>query len=220
MSTIAEFQPQFIDEEEDEQELMIQFEDNAFEPASPVYQEDFEDQVHVAQEQLAELREKQELLERQKTELEELSQQKEEFTEGRARIIEDLKSYVSGLESEAGEAQRLADECLDNKEIFEHHMRTVQCLRPESWARADLKGELSRAISYIDLAEEDIAKVSPLLNSLGGKKKIFKTAAAAATTSTSSSQPFSYWLKAGLAFTIPIMIFAVIMSVMMALFGG
>ncbi len=218
MSAIAEFQPQFIDEEEDEQDLMIQFEDNAFEPATP-YQEDFEDQVHVAQEQLAQLREKQELLERQKTELEELSQKKEEFTHGRARIIDTLNGYINGLEQEATQAQRLADECLDTKEIFEHHIRTVQCLRPESWSRTDLRGELARALSYISAAEQDITKARPVLQSLGGKKKAFKTTASASTESTAGAQPFSYWMKAGLAFTIPVMVFAIIMSIFMAIFG-
>jgi len=220
MSAIAEFQPQFLDEQEDEQDLMIQFEDNAFEPSTP-YQEDFEDQVHVAQEELATLRQKQEQLERQKTELEELSQKKEAFTAGRVRILAELEGYNSALMNEASDAQRLADECLDTKEIFEHHMRTVQCLRPESWSRTDLRGELARAIGYIDSAEDDIAKVHPLLSSLGAaKKKSFKSAASRTASSDSSDgQPFSYWVKAGLAFTLPLMAFAVIMSIVMAIFS-
>lgn len=222
MSAIAEFQPQFIDEEEtDEQDLMIQFDDNAFEPATP-YQEDFEDQVHFAQEQLATLRQKQEQLERQKTELEELSQKKEEFTAGRLRIIQELEDYGNALGTEAADSQRLADECLDTKEIFEHHMRTVQCLRPESWSRTDLRGELARAISYIEAAEEDISKNSPLLQSLGAKKKkAFKSAFTPATSQQAgTAQPFNYWVKAGLAFTLPLMVFAVVMSIIKAIFGS
>ncbi|NNE90187.1 MAG: hypothetical protein HKN23_00925 [Verrucomicrobiales bacterium] len=219
MSAVTEFQPQFLDEDEEEPDVMIQFDADAFDPVTP-YQEDFDDQVHVAQEQLMHLRQKQEALERQKTELEELSQRKEEFTAGRTRIVEELTRYIHGLEGESADAQRLADECLDTKEIFEHHMRTVECLRPESWSRTDLRGELARALGYIESAEDDISKAKPLLDSLGSKKKIFKSAAAAVSNATSvSGQPFSYWLKAGIAFTLPIMVFAIVFGTMMVIFG-
>ncbi|MGY8642334.1 MAG: hypothetical protein ACKVJU_14730, partial [Verrucomicrobiales bacterium] len=90
------------------------------------------------------------------------------------------------------------------------------------WSRTDLRGELARAISYIEAAEEDISKNSPLLQSLGAsKKKMFKSASSNSTSQQpGAAQPLNYWVKAGLAFTLPLMVFAVVMSIIMAIFGS
>lgn len=221
MSSTAPLQPQFDDN--DQQDVLIQFDDNTFEPVTP-YQEDFTDQVREATVQLEQLRQQEEQLEKQKRELEDLQQRKEEFTENRARLSEQLSRSVSVLEREAADSQRRADQCADTRELFEHHFRTIESLRPETWSRPELRDQLTRSLSYLEDAENELLKATPLLDSIkGGKKiasKVNASSGGAAQDSPFGARGFLYWFKSGLAFTLPLMIFAAIGGLLIALFSG
>lgn len=218
MSSLAHVQPQF--EENDQQDVLIQFDDNTFDPVTP-YQEDFTDQVREAQEQLLQLRQKEEQLERQTKELEDLQQRKEEFTVGRSQLSDQLARSVSLLEREAADAQKRADQCVDTRELLEHHHRSIQSLRPETWSRTELREELNRSIVYMEDAEAELAKSAPLLDSMkGGRKLAVKATSNSSSGISLGSESFLYWFKNGLAFTLPVMIFGVIATLLLILFGG
>lgn len=219
MSNLAHVHPQF--EEDPNQDVLIQFDDNTFDPVTP-YQEDFTDQVREAQEQLLQLRQQEEQLERQTQELEELQQRKDEFTKGRARLSEQLARSVSLLEREAADAQKRADQCADTRELLEHHHRTVESLRPEMWSRPELREELNRSVAFIEDAEAEIAKAAPLLESMkGGRKLALRSPQqTAGGAPVSGAQGFLYWFKSGLAFTLPVMIFAAIATLLLIAFSG
>ena len=219
MSSLAPLQPQFDDQ--DQQDVLIQFDDNTFEPVTP-YQEDFTDQVREATVQLQQLRQQEEQLERQKQELEELQHRKEEFTENRVRLSEQLSRSVYLLEREAADSQRRADQCADTRELFEHHLRTIESLRPEMWSRPELREELTRSLTYMEDAENELLKASSLLDSIKGGKKIAAKVAATAgeTPAPFGARGFLYWFKSGLAFTLPLMIFAAVGGLLIALFSG
>ncbi|MCB1236491.1 MAG: hypothetical protein KDM91_15595 [Verrucomicrobiae bacterium] len=207
--------------DEDDQDVLIQFDENSFVPVTP-YQEDFEDQVNEAQEQLLQLRQKQEMLERQKLELEELQRRKEEFTHGRAEVTEQLSQSIAHLEREAARAQQLAEECLDSKESFEQHLRIVEMLRPEHWSRADLRDELTRALACIEDAEQDIAQAGHLLEVRKAAPKGVRVTEKKSTASAAASreQGFLHWFKCGLAFTLPLMIFVGVALLLLSIFGA
>ncbi len=195
MSTVTKF---------DDQEVLIHFDDNAFEAVTP-YQEDFEDQVHEAQEQLQELRHKQEAVERQKTELEELHRKKDDFMKGRTEVSDKLSRCITSLDREAVEAQKRADSYLDTKENFEHQLKTVQALRPELWSRKELRNELSRAIEKIDDAQEQLVKSSHIMEGMKSIPKL-KSQSMKNALASGDENSFSYWMMRGLAFTLPLMI--------------
>ncbi len=188
----------------DDQEVLIQFDDNTLEAVTP-YQEDFEDQVHEAQEQLQELRHKQELVERQKIELEELHQKKDDFMRGRTEVSDKLSRCITTLDREAVELQRRADLYLDTKDTFEHQLKIVQALRPEVWSRKELRNELSRAIEKITDAQEQIDKSSSIFNSMKSAPNM-KSQSIRGVLSTGDEGSFFSWMMRGLAFTLPLMI--------------
>jgi len=188
----------------DDQEVLIQFDDNTFEAVTP-YQEDFEDQVHEAQEQLQELRHKQELVERQKMELEELHQKKDDFMKGRTEVSDRLSRCITTLDREAVEVQKRADLYLDTKEAFEHQLKIVQALRPEVWSRKELRNELNRAIEKIADAQEQIDKAANVFNGMKSAPHL-KTRSMRGALSAGDEASFSYWMVRGLAFTLPLMI--------------
>ncbi len=216
MSNLAYAQPNLDDS--DDQDILIQFDDHAFEAAIPS-EENFEDQVREAQEQLAQLRQREEQLERQKRELEELHQRKAVFSESRGVLHDELTRAITALDRESDECQRRADQCLNTRETLEHYLRTIDSLRPDNWSRGSLKEELGRAQLKIEEAEEELRGATPLLASIRGAKPR-KGVKASAGSGAEVGQGFLYWFKSGLAFTLPVMIFLAVFGLIFLIFGG
>ena len=188
----------------DDHDVLIHFDDNTFEAVTP-YQEDFEDQVHEAQEQLQDLRHRQEAVERQKAELEELHHKKDDFMKGRTEVSDKLSRCITSLDREAVEAQKRADLYLDTKETFEHQLKIVSALKPEVWSRKELRNELSRAIERINDAQERIDKSSHVFEGMKSAPRL-KTRSMKGSLSSGDEDSFTYWMMRGLAFTLPLMI--------------
>lgn len=221
MPAVAEIHPMFFDEDGGN-DLEIQFDPKQFEAVTP-YTEDLNDEYQQAQDQLRALREQEEQIKRQTAELEELTQKEEQFKTGRAEVSEELSEYLSILDRESAEAQRIAKECAAAHERLESHVSNINALRPETWSRADRKAELARALSYIEAAEDELDTLAPLVNSFGKKGGgLFKVKASTPKPfPTSPSVPqgnFTYWMKAGLAFSIPLGGLGVIALIVTSLF--
>lgn len=209
MSAVAEIQPMFFDEDGGN-DLEIQFDPQQFEAVTP-YSADLNDEYQQAQDQLRQLRQQEEQVRRQAEELEELTRKEEQFKNGRVEVSEQLQKYLAILDREATEAQQLAEECGAAHEKLEAHLNNIESLHPESWSRADRRAELARALGYIESAEDEIDSTVSLIDSFG-KQKFFKvkTPAFSRPGSPSSHGTFAYWMKSGLAFSLPLVGFAVI----------
>src|SRR5210317_1865583 len=120
MSAVAEIQPMFFDEDGGN-DLEIQFDPQQFEAVTP-YTNDLNDEYQQAQDQLRQLRQQEEQIRRQAEELEELTQKEEQFKSGRVEVSEQLHKYLSILDREATEAQRLAEDCGAAHEKLEAHL--------------------------------------------------------------------------------------------------
>lgn len=211
MSAAAEIQPMFFDEDGGN-DLEIQFDPKQFEAVTP-YTEDLNDEYQHAQDQLRQLRQQEEQIKRQTAELEELTQKEEQFKTGRAEVCEDLTSYLSILERESNEAQRIVEDCAAAQERLDLHLSNINALRPETWSRADRKAELARALSYVEAAEDEIDSVSPLVDGFGKRGGLFKMKASTKSSQSVGSHTensFSYWVKSGLAFSLPFVGFGII----------
>ncbi len=213
MSAAAELKPFFYDEDGD-RDLDLQFEPAQFRAVTP-YSDDLDDEYQAAQDKLRELRQQEEQIKRQAAELEELTKKEQNFKTGRIEVCEELNRCLSLLEREAAEAQRIVEECGAAQERLESHLASINALRPEMWSRADRKAELTRALGYIEAAEDEIDSLLPMIESLGKKGGFFMGKLAslprpAATGMTAGRGDFSYWLKSGFAFSLPFVGFAVI----------
>ncbi|MCB1085984.1 MAG: hypothetical protein KDM63_02985 [Verrucomicrobiae bacterium] len=215
MASLAHAHPPIHLDDDDDQDVLIQFEDGEFDSIAQV-PENFEDQVREAQEQLALLRQREEQLERQKRELEDLQQRREAFTQGSAQVVEELSRSIAALDREAEEAQRRADDCANARQSLEHYHRTLGSIRPQMWSRDQLRQELIRAQSQLGEAEEELNGIAPLLTSIRGGKKVAKSA----SKNEPETQGFLYWFRAGLAFTLPVMIFAAVLGLFFLIFSG
>ena len=213
MPVAAEIQPMFFDEEGGN-DLDIQFDPQQFEAVTP-YSDDLNDEYQQAQDQLRQLRQQEEQIKRQAAELEELTKKEEQFKAGRVDVTEDITRYLSILDRESVEAQRIAEECAASHERLEGHLCSINALHPESWSRADRKTELARALSCIEAAENEIDNLMPLVNSFGTKKSggggLLKMGSSSGRLPSAAPQGnFLYWFRSGFAFSLPLVAFAAV----------
>ncbi len=165
-------------------------------------------QVQKAQDQLLSLKRQQELIEKQKRELEELSRRQDQLQQGRAEMIEKFTRTAVVLERETFEAQKRVEQLRDIQDAFSQHYHVMESINPKSWEGSDLNRELSKALSAVDDARAEYAKCLP---------KIQPEAPIEAATGsddgaygTVAEHDFAYWLKSGFAFTLPLTLLGVI----------
>lgn len=221
---------------------ILTFEEGAeMDPASilddPIFApttDEFEEQVAQAQEQLEELRRQQEEIEHQKVELEQLRHKQSEFQRGRVEMVENLQHALDMLERDSFDAERRVEQFARAKECFSAHLTNIAGLRPETWSREELRSELDHACTHVADAREDYQRTLAHLDSLAPEQPELPTFNPAAAPSLPAaeitpglapvadpvhSKDFSYWMRSGFAFTLPLMMFGVFALMLMLIFG-
>ena len=180
--------------------------------------ERLDSQVQKAQEQLIKLKREQEMIEKQKRELEELSRRQEELERGRTEMIEKLTRALVIIERQTGEAQKRVEQLRATAETFTGHLRTLEAVHPKVWPQESIPKELNRALSSVDHARSEFNQLRARLQADAANAAGTDTAADGAAGGGSAagnydelfneggSRSFLYWLKAGLAFTLPLLI--------------
>ena len=170
--------------------------------------EDFGAQLHDAQERLLDLRQQQDLLERRRDELEELRQKQERFLKGRVDVVERLNKGLTRLDRDTFQTRKRIEMLDHAKENFSRHLDTIEAFNPEHWSRADLRSELVRATAALEDAEQDYAEAMGRLGMGGlGPSGVEEAGGTGDGPMGGYGWPgFRYWLVAGLAFTLPLVV--------------
>jgi hypothetical protein len=178
--------------------------------------EHLDNQVQRAQEQLLSLKRQQDVIERQKRELEELSRRQEQFQQGRAEMVEKFTRTLVVLERENYDAQKRVETLHGIHEAFSQHLDILEAINPKSWDGADMNKELTKSLSAVDDARAEYSRSLPKIGA-------DKDGADAATPDggyrmdldAAESKDFTYWLKAGFAFTLPLFAIGVILVIVL-----
>ena len=180
----------------------------------PLSTEHLDEQVQKAQDELAQLRKRQELIERQKRELEEMSKRQDQFTAGRSEVVEKLTRAVVVLEREKYEAQRRVEMLETIEESFRTHLALLEGLEPKDWEGLDINKELTRALGAVDDARMEFSKNNPKIASEPSPEQM--AAQGEAYASEGSGRDFKEWLMMGFAFTLPLIVCVLILIVILA----
>jgi hypothetical protein len=175
--------------------------------------EHLDTQVQRAHEQLLSLKRQQETIERQKRELEELSRRQEQLQVGRTEMLEKFTRALVVVERETYDAQKRVEQLHAIHDSFHQHLEVLEGVNPKGWDGLDINKELNKALSAVDDARAEygrsLPKISPESNTDSGDP-----AAASAGYQLDLGQDggkdFIYWLKAGFAFTLPLVVIGVI----------
>jgi hypothetical protein len=179
--------------------------------------EHLDDQVQKAQEQLISLKRQQEQIEKQKRELEELSRRQEQFQLGRTEMIDVFTRSMVVLERQVYDAQKRVEQLRSINESFIQHLAIIEGINPKSWENTDINKELNRALSAVDDARAEYTRSRAVISAENNEDVLAAASTGGGSPGYYDSTPrdFMYWLKSGLAFTLPLLIlgFALLIAI-------
>jgi DNA repair exonuclease SbcCD ATPase subunit len=184
----------------------------------PLSTEHIDEKVQLAEAQEQQLKRQLEQIERQKRELEELSRRQEQLNVGKSEFIDKLTRALVVVEREAFEATKRVELLEAIRVSFSQHLSMLESINPKTWEGLDINRELTKALAAVDDARAEYSKSFP------------KVSAAAANASDhrhleddgesghhyetgAPANDFVAWLKIGLAFSIPLIVFGLIVLI-------
>jgi len=170
--------------------------------------EHLDDQVQKAQEQLIQLKRQQEQIEKQKRELEELSRRQEQFQQGKTEMVEHFTRALVVLERQIHDAQKRVEQLRSINESFIEHLATIEAINPKAWENMDINKELNRALSAVDDARTEYTRSRAII-SAETNEDVLATSGEGSGYYNQPAHDFGYWLKSGIAFTLPLLILGV-----------
>jgi DNA repair exonuclease SbcCD ATPase subunit len=166
--------------------------------------EELQNQVKRAQSELVQLRERQGQIEKEKQRLEELTRKQEELEHGRNEVADKLSRAIILVQRETEEAQRRLEQLNTIQDSFAEHLQSLEAIDPKSWNGRDLPRELTRGLVTVDEARSAYArsqaKIAPITELESGL-----TDDPLLGYDEIGGQGFAYWLRSGLAFTLPLL---------------
>ena len=173
--------------------------------------EHLDSQVQKAQEQIFALKRQQELIERQKRELEELSRRQEQLQTGKSDMVEKFTRALVVLERETYDAQKRLELLHGVHDAFHQHLDVLEGINPKNWEGLDIQKELTRALSAVDDARAEYNRSQPKINAVTDHDELEDSGGYSVDLHHESGRDFVYWLKAGFAFTLPLVCIGLIL---------
>jgi DNA repair exonuclease SbcCD ATPase subunit len=178
--------------------------------------DDFEGKLVAAQQKLEQLQQQQELIEKQKAELEELTRRKDDFLEGQVNMTERLSACLTSIDRALYEMRQDMEDLEQTRKCFADHQQKIDSINPDSWSRDQLQKELTKSIAMLDHAEDEYDEAiayfskSKHSNIFGNGKKASKI------SSKVKGEPseFMAMFKQGIAFNLPIIILGAVALVL------
>ena len=188
-------------------------------------QEVTEQMVDKTQE-LDSLRARQEELEKERRTLEDMRKKQEAFYTGRRELKNRLTESLVRMEKDQLQADRLTQLLDETRRVFRAHLDEVTELNEEQWADENLIDELNKALALLENVRSGYNKALAKIDAIHPQAP---AGAAAATRSLTfedapglaleGAQGFGYWLRAGLAFTLPLMALLTVLAAAWMLFS-
>jgi DNA repair exonuclease SbcCD ATPase subunit len=175
--------------------------------------EHLDNQVQKAQEQLYALKRQQELIEKQQRELEELSRRQEQLQAGKSDMVEKFTRAVVVLDRETYDAKKRVELLNSIHESFTAHLDALDGINPKAWEGLDINKELTKALSAVDDARAEYSGSLPKISSnreSDGPDPVAASVGYQIDQTLSEQKDFMYWLKAGFAFTLPLLALGII----------
>ena len=175
------------------------------------HKQEVTDQMVDKTQELDRLRARQEELERERRTLEEMRKKQESFDAGRRELKDRLAASLVRMEKDRLQAERLSQLLEETRRLFRERLDEVEALNESEWDDEHLLDELNKSLVLLDNVRSDynkgMAKVEAVHPLAPGAAAAARPLACedAAGSPAAGSRGFGYWLRAGLAFTLPLM---------------
>ncbi len=174
--------------------------------------QEIDDKRQQVQSQLLEIQRQQEEMEKQQRELEELGRKQSEFDEGKEEVVERLTRGLVVLERQQVEVEREAEQIKNIFQQFQEQLDQIKGIRPEDWGSDNLHEELTRSLAVIDKANATHLQARTRLSVLQeDHQRHEEPEYSEEEEATTSSAGMSDMIKAGFAFSLPFMLFLLLL---------
>lgn len=176
------------------------------------HRDDVTQQVTGAVSEIERLRIRQEELEREKKALEELTRKQVDYEAGKRDMIEKLNRSLILLEKEETQAERLVELLAETRGKFQETLADLKSINEQAWGDSGFREELSRALAKVeaakDLYKRALSKIdASSWHKAGGRSEALPEAPRDAAPDRS----FGYWVKVGLAVSLPVIVVLVLL---------
>lgn len=168
--------------------------------------EQIDDQVALAQERLLALKRQAEQLEREKAKLEELSRRQEQFDSGRAEMVDKFTGSLVQIQRETDETLKRLEVLKNVQASFSTYLQELEAINPKEWTPEELTRELSKGLAAVEDARSVYTKAQAQI----AMEPLSSGSLSGESESVDGGQGFGYWLMAGFAFTLPLVIVGLI----------
>lgn len=176
--------------------------------------EDIGNQVAGAADEIERLRMRQAELEKAKKNLEDLSRKHEEYEQGKKEMLDKLTRGLTMVEREEIQATRMVELLSETRSRFRELLDDLSEIDETKWTEDGFKTELSRALVKVDMARADYKKALARIDAVSwykpgdGEKR--SDVLQEMARDVSGRKDFAYWLKVGLAVSLPMIVVTVL----------
>jgi type II secretory pathway pseudopilin PulG len=186
----------------------------------PPNREELEAKVNETQQRLLELKRAQEALERERVALEEARRRQSEYQIGRQETVQNLTRGLGILEEAEFKARQDAEQMAKILVGFRDALSKVQSISSDSWTTENYETELTRALTTIENARMEWNSARLKLPLLNGEAAVPERESAPPKTIEAfpiEKLDFPTLFRMGFAFSLPILIMAVIGLIVFAI---
>ena len=180
------------------------------------------EQLSKAGDEIERLKQRQEALERRKQEIIDQRRRVELFEHNRKDLLEKLRRNAVMVVRESEQASRTAALCNEVGNLFSRLHQELEAFAPDSWTEEEYDARLTEALAKVDAATAEYRKAMDQVAAVNWRGAEVANDDADASLDVSGGAPrgFSRWFLAGLAFSIPFAVIAVVILVVVYFMRG
>ena len=125
-------------------------------------------------------------------------------------MIEKLSRSLVVVKRQTYETEKRVEQLRSSTTTFTQHLRTLERINPKSWNNGDLHRELSKALSAVDDARAEYSKSITKINAESENEVLEPIGTSDLAEYPAEDGSFATWFKRGLAFTLPLIVFGLI----------
>ncbi|MBU1693928.1 MAG: hypothetical protein KKC51_08175 [Verrucomicrobia bacterium] len=180
------------------------------------FKQDMGERSAQASQDIERLHQRQEEIEREKHDTDDLRRKTEEYERGKRDMVERFGQCLVTLEKEELRAEKLSELLASIRKRFKMMMGELQELNEEGWPEDSYRDELTRALSILENARQEYNKSMSRLDAIQGEKGPVAEHAPVTFEDRHAFQEiehsFGYWIKVGLAVSLPLIVFLAILT--------
>lgn len=161
------------------------------------------------------LRHRQNELEQEKRDLEELGQKQVEYERGKREVIDHLNQGIVALEKKEVQSAQLTELLVATRNRFKDALNEIEHINENNWPEEEFRRELYKALVVIDDARVEYNKALAKIHALEGSGESILDESSMDRMPGSLDRPersFGSWVKVGFAVSLPFWLLAILMT--------